>query len=195
MIAYGIFGRARSGKWRLRLCCAAGITIVSLGPSNASASEAESQDGYPSLLSRISIEVPLFTRHFPHDEWFNDHNWGASIEVALGYHMALVAGDFICSYNRNTLFSGFSWLPINFEFSHVKIDAGGLIGADLNGGYRGHNELEPFLGAFVIKVMGNNFEDKEFGILNRLGVGITIIPPNPRGGSTAVNLALRYAFS
>ena len=190
MIAYGVSARARRGCWRL--CCAAGLAIVILGPSSAIAGEAETQGGYPSFLSRVSIEVPLFTRHFPHDERFNDHNWGASVEVALGHHMAVVAGDYICSYDRNTLFAAFSWLPINFEFSHVKIDAGGLIGADLNGGYRRHNDMEPFLGAFVIKVMGNNFED---GILNRLGVGITIIPPNPHGGSTAVNLALRYTLN
>ena len=192
MIAYGVSARARRGKWCWRLCCAAGLAIVILGPSSAIAGEAETQGGYPSFLSRVSIEVPLFTRHFPHDERFNDHNWGASVEVALGHHMAVVAGDYICSYDRNTLFAAFSWLPINFEFSHVKIDAGGLIGADLNGGYRRHNDMEPFLGAFVIKVMGNNFED---GILNRLGVGITIIPPNPHGGSTAVNLALRYTLN
>ena len=105
--------------------------------------------------------------------------------------MAVVAGDYICSYNRNTIFAAFSWLPLNFEFSHVKIDAGGLIGVDLNGGYRHFNSMEPFLGAFVINLRGNNFENK---FLNRLGVGITIIPPNPRAGSTAVNLALRYTL-
>ena len=192
MIAFGIAARASGGKWRSRLCCAAGLAIVILGSSRAIAGEAESKDPYPSFLSRISIEVPLFTRHFPHDQLFNDHNWGASVEVALGYNLAVVAGDYICSYNRNTLFAAVSWLPIQFEFSHVKIGAGGLIGADLNGGYRHHNEMEPFLGAFVIKVMGNNFENK---ILNRLGVGITVIPPNPHGGSTAVNVALRYTLN
>ena len=194
-IAYGISARARSGKWYWRLCCATGLAIVILGPSSAIAGEAESQGRYPSFLSRVAIEVPLFTRHTPHDERFNDQNWSAFAEVALGHHMAVVAGDFINSYNRNTIFAGFSWLPINFEFSHVKIDAGGLIAADLNGGYRPFNDMHPFLGAFLIKLIGTRFEDKEFEILNRLGVGITIIPPNPSGGSTAINLALRYRLA
>ena len=195
MTACRIFARARSGKWYWRLCYAASLAIVISGPSSAiagDAGEAESQGGYPSFLSRITIEAPLFTRHTSHDELFNDYNWGSFAEVALGYHMAVGAGDFINSYNRNTIFADFSWLPINFEFSHVKIDAGGLIAADLNGGYRPFNSMNPFLGAFVIKIMGNRFGHNKFEILNRVGIGITIIPPAMRAGSTGINLALRY---
>jgi hypothetical protein len=191
MTAYRIFAGARSGKWYWRLCRVASLAIVVLGPSSAIAAEEESQGGYPSFLSRITIEVPLFTRHTPDDQSFNDHNWGGIAEVALGYHAAVVAGDYMNSYNRKTIFAGFSWLPINFEFSHVKIDAGGLIAADINGGYKPFNNMNPLLGAFLINIMGNPFGEK-FEALNRVGLGITIIPPAPRGGSTAINLSLRY---
>jgi hypothetical protein len=188
-----IFASARSGKWYWRLCWAASLAIIILGPSSAIAAEVEeSQGGYTSFLSRITIEVPLFTRHAPYDELFNDHNWSTVAEVALGRRTAFVTGDFINSYNRNTIFAGFSWLPINFEFSHAKIDAGGLIAADLNGGYRHFNKLDPLLGAFLINITGNRFDSGNFGFLNRVGMGITIIPPDPHGGSTAINFALRY---
>ena len=192
MNACGVSARARGGKSRSRLCCAAGLAILILGPSSAIAGAAESQREYPSFLSRFTIEVPLFTRHTPHDEWFNDHNQGALVEFALGRHMYLSAGNFMNSYKRNTTFAGFSWLPINVEFSHLKIDMGGMIAADLNGGYKGFNDLHPLLGAFVIKLAGNRFEGTRFETLNRMGLGITIIPPNPKHGSTAINLSLRY---
>lgn len=192
MAAYGVPAGARNGKWCWRLCCAVGITITIFGPSGATAKEAESQSSYSSFLSRITIEVPLFTRHAPHDDWFNDNNRGALAEIALGRHMAISAGSFMNSYKRNTTFTGFSWLPIDFAFSHLKIEMGGMIAADLNGGYKGFNGMDPFLGAVLIKVMGNRFDDPRFETLNRLGVGITLIPANPKGGSTAINLSLRY---
>jgi len=193
MTAYRIFVSGRSGKWYCRLCCAASLATFILGPSSAIAAEIEeSQGGYPSFLSRITIETSLFTHHTRHDAFYNDSNWSGVAEIALGRHMAISAGSFMNSYKRNTTFTGFSWLPIDFEFSHLKIEMGGMIAADLNGGYRGFNGMDPFLGAVLIKVMGNRFDDPRFETLNRLGVGITLIPANPKGGSTAINLSLRY---
>ena len=168
------------------------LAIVISASSSAMASEADLQGSYPSFLSRLTIEVPLFTRHAPHDGWFNDHNEGALVEFALGRHFSLTAGNFMNSYNRNTTIAGVSWLPLNFEFSHLRIDVGGIVAADLNGGYKHVNAMHPFLGAFEIKLMGNRFDDTRFETLNRVGLGITIIPPSPKNGSTAINLALLY---
>jgi len=190
MAAYGISARAQR-QIVLASVPVAALAIAILASSSAMAGEAELQGSYPSFLSRVTIEVPLFTLHTPHDEWFNDNNRGALAEIALGRHMAISAGSFMNSYKRNTTFAGFSWLPINFEFSHVTIDMGGMIAADLNGGYKGFNGMDPFLGAVLIK-FGSHFDDPRFETLNRMGVGITVIPANPNGGSTAINLSLRY---
>lgn len=166
------------------------LAILILVPSRAMAGEAELQGSYSSFLSRLTIEVPFFTRHAPHDGWFNDHNQGAFAEFALGRNMYITAGNFMNSYNRSTTIAGFEWLPVNFELSRLKIDMGGIVGADLNGGYKGFNDMHPLVGAFVIKLMGSRFE--HFETLNRVGLGITIIPPSPKNGSTAINFALRY---
>src|SRR5215467_14445290 len=105
MTAYRIFVSARSGKWHCRLRCAASLAILIAGASSAIAAEVEeSQGGHPSFLSRITIETSLFTQHTRHDAFFNDNNWSGIAEVALSRDTAVVAGDFINSYNRNTAF-------------------------------------------------------------------------------------------
>jgi hypothetical protein len=47
-------------------------------------------------------------------------------------------------------------VPIDFEFSHLKIEMGGMIAADLNGGYRA-STYDTVPGSVLIKVMGNRF--------------------------------------
>ena len=147
-------------------------------------------DQGPSLLSRTTIEVPLVTRHFPTRESFNDNNWGVFVDVALDRHWSVAAGHFRNSYGRNTLFAGVAYLPIQLELSHATIRAGGMLGFDLNGGYQPYNDLHPLLGAFSLKLTGARFEKPGNQLLNRLGLSIKAIPPDPGGGSTAVNLAL-----
>ena len=191
MTLYGISACAQRQMMLASLPVVA-LAIIIIGQSPAMASDVEVQGSYPSFLSRITIELPLFTRHAPHDGWFNDHNQGALAEFALGPHFAITAGNFMNSYNRNTTIAGVSWLPLNFEFSHLRIDVGGIVAADLNGGYKRVNTMHPFLGAFEIKLMGGGFDDTRFETLNRVGLGITIVPPSPKNGSTAINLGLRY---
>lgn len=167
------------------------IALTVLLTTGAMAGEETPPEANSSFLSRVTIVVPVFTRHIPHDKWFNDHNWGAFVDVALNRQLSVVMGDFINSYKRNTLFAGISYMPINLEFSKVKIDLGGMLALDINGGYRPFNDLNPLLGVFSIKVTGTHFEDTKFAILNRLGIAITIFP-NTSGGSTALNFALTY---
>ncbi len=144
---------------------------------------------YESFLSRVTVDVPVFTRHQPHNEAFNNHNWGAFVDVALTEHWSAVAGDFINSYKRDTIFAGVAWMPIDFDISKLNTRAGFMAGVDLNGGYRPFNDLNPFLGAISIRFTGTGFENDFF---NRVGVAIKVIPPDPSGGSTAINFALSY---
>ena len=172
-----------------------GATIAGLGFVYSSlpltASAAEPARDASSFLSRITVDVPFFTRHVPHPELFNNHNWGAFVDVAVTEHWSIAAGDFINSYKRATIFAGLAWMPVRLDLTHVNARAGVMFGVDVNGGYRPYNEVNPLLGAFSIRFNGTGFEDNLF---DRLGIAIKVIPPAPKHGSTAINFALSYRF-
>lgn len=156
-------------------------------PVQALAGEATGEDA--SFLSRITVDVPFFTRHVPHPELFNNHNWGAFVDIALSEDWSIAAGDFINSYKRATIFAGLAWMPVQLDLPHVNARAGVMFGFDVNGGYRRYNDVNPLLGAFSIRFTGAGFENDVF---NRLGIAIKVIPPAPDHGSTAINFALSY---
>lgn len=173
-----------------------GVGIVALAVSvhagTAFADEAQSSAPEESFLSRITVNVPFFTRHIPKNRGYNNDNWGGWLDVALDKQWSVVAGGYTNSYYRDTFFAGISYLPVNLEFSKIKIDAGGMIGLDLNGGYKGFNSVDPLLGALSLKIGGVNYSDPDYDFLNRLGMAITVIPPAGSHGTSAVNLALTY---
>lgn len=173
-----------------------GIGVVALaGSLHGAAAFAGEMQSFPpddSFLSRITVNVPFFTRHIPHNGRYNNDNWGGWLDVALDRQWSVVGGGFVNSYSRDTLFAGIGYMPINLEFSKIKIDAGGMIGLDLNGGYKGFNKVDPLLGAFSMKIGGADFSDPDYDFLNRLGLAITVIPPAGSHGSSAVNLALTF---
>jgi len=142
-----------------------------------------------SFLSRITVDVPVYSRHEPHSERFNNHNWGAFVEIAINEHWSLATGDFINSYKRATIFAGAAWMPVDFSFYSVRVRVGGMLGLDVNGGYRRYNEVNPLLGAASLRITGSGFENDFF---NRLGIAVKVIPPAPKNGSTAINFALSY---
>ena len=162
-------------------------TICFLFPVAALAAEAASDS--PSLLSRITVDVPFYSRHEPHSERFNNHNWGAFVELAITEHWSVATGDFINSYKRATIFAGLTWTPLDFSFHSVRVRAGGMLGFDVNGGYRRYNEVNPLLGAASLRFTGLGFDNAFF---NRIGIAIKVIPPAPKNGSTAINFALSY---
>jgi hypothetical protein len=143
----------------------------------------------PSFLSRITVAVPLFTRHMPNDKAFNDDNWGAFALFALDDDLFLTAGDFINSYKRNTAFAALTWLPLGFAAGDLRADFGGTLGLDLNGGYKRFSSVDPLIGALNIKIGARDIEP---GFVNRLGLLVTVIPPADSHGSTAANLALTF---
>jgi len=182
------FGAMRRAfqKSRAGIIAVLGFVYIFL-PLQALAGEAT---GDPlSLLSRITVDVPFFTRHVPHPELFNNHNWGAFVDVALSEDWSIATGDFINSYKRATIFAGLAWMPLRAELPHVQARAGVMFGLDVNGGYRPYNDVNPLLGAFSIRFTGDGFENDTF---NRLGIAIKVIPPAPDHGSTAINFALSY---
>jgi hypothetical protein len=160
-----------------------------LSPFATLAAEAVHEDA--SFLSRVTVDVPFFTRHVPHPELFNNHNWGAFVDVAISEHWSVAAGDFINSYKRSTIFVGLAYMPVQLDLWHVRARVGGMLGFDVNGGYRPFNDVNPLLGAFSIRFTGTGFENDLF---NRLGIAIKMIPPAPDHGSTAINFALSYRF-
>ena len=158
------------------------------------AQDAQQSDPDTSFLSRITVEIPVYTRHVPIDAGFNDHNWGAFINVDVAKSSALgnadfsvVGGDYRNSYYKNTAFLGgeVTWSPI--LTNNLRIEIGPMLGFDLNGGYKGYNDSDPLLGAVQLKVSGMGSAPED-GLLNHLGAALTVIP----GDQTAINLALTF---
>jgi opacity protein-like surface antigen len=174
----------------MRMLAAVGLAAAcTTGAAAQEAQPAASDDGF---WSRITIAAPAFTRHYPHDSEFNDNNWGGFAFYAFTDQLYFAGGDFINSYKKNTAFVAVAYLPLNLSFSRLNIDAGGMLGVDLNGGYKGYNSLDPALGALIIKFSGNYFDAPDYQFLNRAGLLLTIIPGVTSGTSTAFNLALTY---
>jgi len=167
----------------------AGALAFTLCISECNAEDAQQSDFDASFLSRVTIEEPLYTRHLPTDKGFDDHNWGAFVNVdmtklsAIGNgELSVIGGDFTNSYYKNTaiLAGAITWTT---TFSNLRIDAGPVVGIDLNAGYQGHNNLDPLLGAVQVRVGGTDFGPEQ-ELLNHLGVAVTLIP------GTVINLAL-----
>jgi hypothetical protein len=162
----------------LAIVATASLTVTAL------ADEVGRDDDF---LSRITLVAPVYTRHLPHDRGYNNHNWGGFAEFRLFDGVSLIGGEFKNSYNRDTVLAGITVLPVHFELSHLRIDLGGEIGADLNGGYRGYNKWDPLFGTLEARFSGANFEQAPF--LNHVGFAISVIPPLD-GPVTAVNVAV-----
>jgi hypothetical protein len=154
--------------------------------SSAGAQELSPFDAGDSLLSRITIQVPIYTRHIPQDAGFNDRNWGLLVEVRLNPDWSFIGGEFRNSYYRDTAIAVSRYSFFKWDTANIRVDTGVLLGFDLNGGYRDHNGVEPLLGALSIKVTGNRFSD--YPLLNGTGVVFTILP----GKIVVANLALAF---
>ena len=101
--------------------------------------------------------------------------------------LSAVGGYFTNSYYRDTAFlAGSAMWSLCTRCSNANIDAGFMIGADLNGGYKGYSSVDPLMGAFQMRFTGANFTDPHYEALNHLGLALTVIP----GQNFALNLAL-----
>lgn len=173
--------------WALAAATAAGACL---------AGAAHAEDGWKdpnqTFWSGVLLDVPVYTHHVPHDSQFNDQNWGLFVEYPLGPHLSLVGGDFKNSYNKNTAFAGIGVTAFHWKVSNVAVGVGGVLALDLNGGYRGFNQVDPLLGALTVRFSGAAPEDSPWKVFNHWGLLTTIIPPDPKGGSTAINVAISY---
>jgi len=174
---------AASKRVRQVTACAA---VLALMHSSAGAQEASASGGGDSLLSRITVQVPVYTRHIPQDAGFNDRNWGLLVEVGLDPDWSIIGGEFRNSYYRDTAIAVSRYSFFKWDTANIRVDTGVLLGFDLNGGYRDHNGVEPLLGALSIKVTGNRFTD--YPLLNGTGVALTVLP----GKIVVANLALAF---
>jgi len=168
------------------------LTQAILAPMLAIGAAAQEQSD-DLLFPRLTIEAPLVTRHVPHDEGYDDHNWGAFVDLDVVKHFGLTGGYFINSFRRDTAFAGVTFTPFYIELPNAELDAFAAIAADLNGGYKGYNKLDPLLGAVSIRLTGTHFDDTPLQFLNNLGVAVTVIPP-VNGPITAINLAVTYTI-
>lgn len=183
----------RSAPVGRALACALMAAALTGGPAWADDAQPDAAD--PSFWSRLTLAIPVYTRHFPDQGDFDDHNWGAFANLALTRHWSIVGGDYINSFRRNTAFAGASFTPVSFDLGKLRVTPGVMGGVDLNGGYRGHNPVEPLLGALELDVTGHGMEQTSYRILDRVGLALTLFPGgfNQRG-AIPVNLALTYRF-
>jgi len=163
------------------------LTALTLWAGAASAQAGEQARDF---WSRVTLEVPVFTRHTPHDSWFNDNNFGLLADVAVNEDWSLVGGGYKNSFNRNTAVAGVSWQPASVRVGKARVRVGVLAAIDLNGGYKGYNSVDPFIGAFNVRLMAA--DQDAGGALSRMGALITVIPAAEKEGSAAINLALTY---
>jgi hypothetical protein len=111
-------------------------------------------------------------------------------DVALNEDWSLVGGGYKNSFDRNTAIAGVSWEPLSVRVGKARLRGGGLAAIDLNGGYRGFNNVDPFLAALNVRLIAA--DQDAGGVLSRAGMLLTVIPAAEKDGSTAVNLALTY---
>jgi hypothetical protein len=158
----------------------------------AGAASAQDRDKAPErdFWSRVTLEAPVLTHHVTDDRLFNDKNWGLLADVAINDDWSLVGGAFRNSFDRNTVLAGVSWEPISVRVAQTRLRFGGMAAVDINGGYRPYNTADPLLGAFNARLSAA--DPDAGGALSRMGLLLTVIPPAPRNGSTAINLALTY---
>lgn len=168
----------------------AALAALALCAGQARAEDAQARGQDDSFWSRVTVELPAYTHHIPHDAFFNDQNWGAFVDYRLTRQWSLVGGDFKNSYSRNTAFAAVAWTPIQVDVSAVRVGLGAIAGVDLNGGYRGFNQYEPLLGALTLRLSAAHPEPGN--LLNRFGLLTTVIPPAAKNGSTAINVAVTY---
>jgi hypothetical protein len=167
------------------MVCAAVFAVFSSG---ARAEEMSPPDGGNALLLRITIQVPLYSRHIPQDAGFNDHNLGVLVEASLDTDWSIIVGEFRNSYYRDTAIAASRYSLFAWDYSSIRVDTGVMLGFDLNGGYQGHNGVDPLLGALSIKITGNRYSEHE--LLNRTGVAFTILP----GKIVVANVALVFGL-
>lgn len=171
------------------------VVLAASAAGEAHAADAQTDPPSGSFWSRVTLEVPVLTRHIPHRDDLNNGDWGAFVDVALTKHWSIVGGDFINSFNKNTAFAAVSYTPLRFDFGKVRIAPDVMVGLDLNGGYKGDSQVDPLMGAVQIKFTAADLDGPRYALLRRLGLALTLIPPSlQKGGAMPVNLALTYRF-
>jgi len=176
------------GPARRILACAA-LGAAALAGSSAHAADTP----FDYFWSRVTLEVPVFTRHIPHRDDLNNGDWGAYVDVSVTRQWSIVGGDFINSFHRNTAFAAVSWTPVRFDVGKIRIAPDAIVGLDLNGGYKGDSQVDPLLAAVQIKVGAADLDNPKYAFLERLGLALTFIPPSlQKGGAMPVNLAITY---
>jgi hypothetical protein len=172
---------------------AAARAILALAVLAAGGAASAAEPAYDSIWSRVTLEVPVLTRHIPHRDDLNNGDWGAFVDVAVNRHWSVVAGDFENSFHKNTAFAAVSYTPTHFDLGKVRISPDGMVGLDLNGGYKGNSSVDPLMAAVQIKIGAADASGP--GLMRRLGLALTFIPPSlQKGGAMPVNLALTYRF-
>jgi hypothetical protein len=164
------------------------FALAALTTGSAIASEPLPGDD-SSIVPRVTIQLPVYTRHIPRNRDFNNQNWGAIIEYTPAEKWSFIGGYFKNSYDRDTVIAGVGWYPITLDASKVRFDVGGIAAIDLSGGYKGYHRGYPGLAALSLRVRSASAGES---ILDRVGLAVTAYPAVSGQGSTAVNLALTY---
>ena len=81
--ANGVTGMLFSKQLKIAGMIIAAVLGIAACIPKCYAQDAQQSDPDRSFLSRVTVEVPVYTRHIPNDAGFNDHNWGAFINVDL----------------------------------------------------------------------------------------------------------------
>ena len=118
------------------------------------------------------------------DNRFNAKNSGIGIEVPISPTQTVVAGAYLNSYSRNTVYAGMAYTPLQTSIGPVKLSAGAIAGVAT--GYSDYTRMS--IGG-VSPVLALHFSAAMAGV----GLNMTVLPPAPGPtGVTALALAAKF---
>ena len=145
----------------------------------------QAADNSVAVTHSMAVTVPVFTRHFPHANSANEHNYGVGLEYLVRKNVSLTAGIFNNSLRKNTCYVGMIYTPFYVAGLHTGI----IIGLDVSGGYNSINPWKPIIGTLHFTT-GNE---------SPIGLNIDVLPGGKNKDSTtymygAVAVSMKYSF-
>lgn len=180
------YGASSVNRWSaspLSIKPLSGSAASSLGQHFAQALDRIGPDGKTYItLPQTSLHIG---NHGGIDRRFNADNQGLGVEMTVSENASVIAGAYVNSYNRQTLYAGVAYTPLKTSIGPVDLSAG-VVGGVATGYARYAPDISS--GPFT-PVLGLHFS----AAVGATGFNLTVMPP-ARGpnGVTALAFAAKF---